>query len=131
MLVNAWPDGRSDLLCAPGGGIEPGSSLPENLRRELYEETGLTVQVGEPCLVNEFHDPRSGFHQVEVFFRCTVIGSSQIDPTWKDPEHIVTQHRWVSPSEMVTLPFKPDSLLDTAFGGKDALSYDPLEQIVM
>ena len=57
LLVNAYPDGQSDLLCAPGGGVDAGSSLPDNLKREVFEETGLHVAVGSPCLVNEFHDP--------------------------------------------------------------------------
>ena len=46
LLVNAWPDGKSKLLCAPGGGVEPGSALPDNLMREVYEETGLRISVG-------------------------------------------------------------------------------------
>ncbi|MEM1431926.1 MAG: NUDIX hydrolase [Pseudomonadota bacterium] len=80
LLVNAWPGHGSDLWCAPGGGVEPGDSLPSNLRREMYEETGLTVEVGQPCLVNEFHDPERGFHQVEVFFRCVRLeGEAPLD----------------------------------------------------
>jgi len=58
LLVNAYPDGKSDLMCAPGGGVERGSALPDNLIREVFEETGLQIAVGVPCLVNEFHDPR-------------------------------------------------------------------------
>ena len=54
LLVNAFPDGRSDLWCAPGGGVETGASLHDNLMREVYEETGLQVAVGAPALVNEF-----------------------------------------------------------------------------
>lgn len=46
LLVNAYPDLRLDLWCAPGGGVEPHQSLPENLARELFEETGLTIEVG-------------------------------------------------------------------------------------
>ncbi len=72
LLVNAYRAGISDLWCLPGGGVEPGSSLPDNLAREVHEETGLRVQVGAPVLVNEFHDPPTGFHQVEVVFRCHV-----------------------------------------------------------
>ena len=71
-MVNAYGGGRSDLWCAPGGGAHAGASLPDNLQREVHEETGLTIAVGAPALVNEFHDPKSGFHQVEVFFRCTI-----------------------------------------------------------
>ena len=51
LLVNAWPDGKSDLMCAPGGGVESGASLPDNLVREVYEETGLRVAVGHVLLL--------------------------------------------------------------------------------
>ena len=40
LLVNAYPNGESDLWCAPGGGAEPGTSLTDNLAREVWEETG-------------------------------------------------------------------------------------------
>ena len=72
LLVNAYPGEESALWCAPGGGVEKHSSLADNLVREVYEETGLTVEVGAPCLVNEFHSEASGFHQVDMFFRCRV-----------------------------------------------------------
>ena len=75
LLVNAWPTGKSDLMCAPGGGVERGSSLPANLIREVYEETGLHITVDAPCLVNEFHDPDGNFHQVDVYFHCTLRGT--------------------------------------------------------
>ena len=48
LMVNAWGGGKSDLLCAPGGGVEMHSSLPDNLIREFHEETGLTITVGAP-----------------------------------------------------------------------------------
>lgn len=73
LLVNAWADPKHTLWCAPGGGVEAGQSLPDNLRREVIEETGLTIQVDAPCLVNEFHNPDNGFHQIEVFFRCRLL----------------------------------------------------------
>lgn len=129
LLVNAYPDGQSDLMCAPGGGVVPGTSLIDNLRREVLEETGLRITVMDPCLVNEFHDPSSGYHQVDIYFRCQVVGSAAIDPAWEDTESIVTDRRWVSAEEMKQLRFKPDSLAEVAFAA-DGVSYDPLEVIV-
>ncbi|MFD2740168.1 NUDIX domain-containing protein [Sulfitobacter aestuarii] len=131
LLVNAYPAGQSALLCAPGGGVEPGASLPDNLRREVHEETGLDISVGAPCLVNEFHDPQSGFHQVDIYFRCRLNGSARIDPDWQDREAIVSQWHWVSEAELAGLQHKPDSLGAVAFGQPgEGLSYDPLEEIL-
>ena len=127
LLVNAWPDGKSDLLCAPGGGVEAGSSLTDNLIREFHEETGLTISVGEPCLVNEFHDPEGSFHQVDVYFRVGLIAGDPMAP-WTDPEGVVTERRLVTRDELADLRVKPDSLAKVAWGG--AVFYDPLEPIL-
>ena len=129
LLVNAYPGGRSDLWCAPGGGVEPGRSLPENLMREVMEETGLSIHVGLPAMINEFHDPKSGFHQVDLFFRCTITGG-QLDPAWKDPEGVVTTRRFFSRADLDLgrIRAKPDSLAQAAWG--NSIIYDPLEVIV-
>lgn len=123
LLVNAWPGGVSDLWCAPGGGVEKGHSLPENLAREIMEECGLSVTVGAPCLVNEFHNPADGFHQVEIFFRCQLINALPSD--WTDPEGVVTKRRFFSWDEVQGLHLKPDSLRHIPWS--DAIAYDALE----
>lgn len=128
LLVNAWANG-SDLWCAPGGGAEPHTSLPDNLRREVHEETGLTVQVGRPCLINEFHAPDASFHQVDVYFRCDIT-HGQTSDGWVDPEGIVSRHIWASRRDMDGLFVKPDSLASVAWGDDAAVSYDPLELLV-
>lgn len=128
LLVNAYPGGRLGLWCAPGGGCEVGQSLPENLVREVHEETGLVIDVGPPVLVNEFHDPATGFHQVEIFFRCT-LGHGTLSDSWRDPEGVVTERRFFTRGELLDVAFKPDSLPLAAWGDGAGL-YDPLETIV-
>ena len=129
LLVNAWPGGKSDLLCAPGGGVEPHQSLPDNLRREIHEETGLTVSVGPPVLVNEFHDPDGDFHQVDVYFRCSLL-DARLPADWTDPEGVVTERRWVTRDELARLRVKPDSLAEVAWDHDGIAAYDPLEPIL-
>jgi len=130
LIVNAWPDGKSDLWCAPGGGAQPGTSLPDNLVREVHEETGLLVDVGSPALVNEFHDPGGRLHQVDIYFRCTIREGTLVD-SWRDPEGIVTRRRFVSRPELSGLRHKPDSLADAAWSTSSAVLYDPLEPVVL
>ena len=128
LIVNAWPGSESDLWCAPGGGVERGTSLPENLAREIFEETGLRITIGAPCLVNEFHDPCGDFHQVDIYFHAR-ISTGRLQPGWADPAGVVNRRRWVSEAELRALRFKPDSLPTLAFGPQGTILYDPLEPI--
>lgn len=130
LLVNAYRGSAgSGLWCAPGGGVERGQDLHRNVAREVFEETGLEVSVGDLALVNEFHDPRTGFHQVELFFRCGA-GTDQIDPKWIDPEAVVTDRRFFTRGELATLHLRPCSLPDVAFEATASAHYDLLEEIV-
>lgn len=129
LMVNAWPDGRSDLICAPGGGVDRGQSLPDSLVREVHEETGLTVQVGPVVLVNEFHDPGGTFHQVDVFFRCRLVSGDPIGE-WTDVGGVVTRTLWLTRDELARHRYKPDSLPDVAWGSGGEAAYDALEPIV-
>ena len=127
LVVNAWKN-RSDLWCAPGGGVEKHASLPDNLKREVMEETGLSIAVGDVCLVNEFHDPDGSFHQVDIYFRCQLLDGS-LDPNWRDPEGVVTKRRWVTREELAKLRIKPDSLATVVWDKTMGITYDPLEPI--
>ncbi len=129
LLVNAYPGGRSDLWCAPGGGAEAGLSLPDNLAREVWEETGLRVRAGGLLAVNEFHDPASGFHQVDLFFAARIVGGA-LDTGWQDPAQVVSERRFFTPAELSAIRLKPDMLPDLAFGPRGPARYDPLEVIV-
>jgi ADP-ribose pyrophosphatase YjhB (NUDIX family) len=129
LLVNAYPDGRSDLWCAPGGGVERGTDLVTNLVREVWEETGLTVEVGPIALVNEFHDPSRGFHQVELFFRAR-LSAGTLDPAWVDADRIVTERRFFTEAELAGIRFKPDSLPRAAFSDSPVVLHDPLELMI-
>ena len=128
-LVNAYAGASSDLWCCPGGGVMPHESLQDNLVREVHEETGMTVTVGRLLAVSEFHAPDRGFHQVDMFYRCTIADGFP-DADWRDPEGVVNRWCWVTVAEFAALRSKPDSLARMAWGAEGDVIYDPLEIIV-
>lgn len=80
----------------PGGRINPGSSLIENLKREVMEETGLEI-VGEPKLITAQDILKiAGRHIV----RLTYVGLADGDVKLSD-EHI--EYQWLSLEEIAKI----------------------------
>jgi 8-oxo-dGTP diphosphatase len=79
----------------PGGRIEPGESFFDGLAREVMEETGLTLSVGEPLLIGEWRPIILGVpHQiVGVFIASTLIAGT----VRLSEEH--DSFLWINPQE--------------------------------
>ena len=64
----------------PGGGINLGESNQVALRREVYEETGLEVDVGRVLFANSsfFKMPEHGknVHSIHMYYACEVTGGA-------------------------------------------------------
>ncbi len=79
----------------PGGKLELGEPVADGLRREILEETGLSVKVGQPFFVGEWSPKVRGTVRqiVGVFFTCTAMaGDVQLNREhdeylWVDPEN--------------------------------------------
>ena len=89
----------------PGGRINPGEPFADGLVREVYEETGLAVQMGEPLYVGEWQPVIHGVknHIVAIFFVC----HSDDDTVRLSTEH--DAYAWIDPAEYADYVFaKPD-----------------------
>ena len=76
LLVKRGNEPRKGHWSIPGGLLELGESLLEGVKREILEETGLTVQPqGIVEVVDRIHaeDGRVRYHYVIVDYWCTVL----------------------------------------------------------
>ena len=59
----SWPG-----LCFPGGHVEPGESFVESVIREVWEETGLTIENPRLCGTKQFQT-KKGERYVVFFYK--------------------------------------------------------------
>ncbi len=61
----------------PGGGMEFGESPHQTLRREFYEETGLTPEIGGVLDVMSYL-PRPQLHVIQMVFEVEAQGEPRV-----------------------------------------------------
>lgn len=83
VLLTWFVGNATDPACwsMPGGGVEFDESVQQAVVREVFEETGYTVDLGEPLDVHTFTAPssrrgRRPYRSVRIFFTATVTGGS-------------------------------------------------------
>lgn len=109
LLVNATPEKGDGKWCTPGGGTKRDECLPDGLGREVFEETGLELDVGDIAFVSEFFDPPTGFHQVDIFFHC-VPRSCDLPENWRDTASVVERRGFFTLAELRGMMVFPDCL---------------------
>lgn len=62
-LDPTWPG-----ICFPGGHVEPGESFVESVIREVWEETGLTIENPKLCGTKQFQT-NNGERYVVFFYK--------------------------------------------------------------
>lgn len=76
----------------PGGSVEFGETLAAALRREMLEEYGVEIEVGELLDVVDHILPAEGQHWVSPSFLCRIISGT---PRIREPEKC-SQIGWFS-----------------------------------
>lgn len=97
--------GNGEYFNIPGGGVEPGETVKDAVVREVFEETGLDVTVGDLMFVLEYEPNKCEFiygdmPHISFVFRCFLNGDDTIKPPTipdvnPDNPNLVGKARWV------------------------------------
>jgi 8-oxo-dGTP diphosphatase len=99
LLIRRGHDPGKGLWAVPGGKVHWGERLDVALAREVLEETGLDVEVGDVVWVGQHLSP--GNHLVLIDFRAEVTGGMVSAGDDAD------EARWVERAEVEDLELTP------------------------
>ncbi|MDU0366912.1 NUDIX hydrolase [Microbacterium sp. KSW4-17] len=83
VLLAHWIEGRRAAWTLPGGGLEPGEDPVHAVRREVQEETGFRVVVGDllgihsrviPAESRLAEGPSEPLHALRIVYRARIVG---------------------------------------------------------
>jgi 8-oxo-dGTP pyrophosphatase MutT (NUDIX family) len=124
LLLVLHKRGDKEYYLLPGGGVEQGESDEQALRRELLEETGLTIAPGKLLFETTSVYPDHSRRVVQRVYLCQASG--EIAPS-KDPR--VAGAAYISRGSFKQVKFYPNiraqilSAWEKGFAG-DAVSFD-------
>ncbi len=115
ILLNEFNDGEYYNL--PGGGLELGETLRDCVKREVYEESGYTVEVGNLLYIYEYNPVRDQFvygkrGALSHVFKCEInknydIAMRSVIDSAPDGSSVSTGCKWVPISELSTIKLNP------------------------
>lgn len=115
LLVTVLHGTTGEYWLTPGGGQHFGESKMENAAREVLEETGYRVRVGDLACgrdyigVRHFPDWDAHFQQTELFFWCHLL-EDEPDAAVLDTDTNQSGVLWVPVGELMGSPLYPRRL---------------------
>ncbi|MDP2838245.1 MAG: NUDIX domain-containing protein [Candidatus Moranbacteria bacterium] len=97
-------DHKPGVWETPGGGVDQEEAPQKALEREIKEETGLDVIVGDSINIFTFRKDTGEF-KVGITFLCDLPEGTDETSVVLSPEH--SEYRWVAAADFQDLPSIP------------------------
>ena len=123
ILVQDRRDPEWPSLCFPGGHVEPGEAFVDSVIREVWEETGLTVENPRLCGTKQFQT-KAGERYVVFFYKTNrfsgqLRASEEGDVFWI-PRHTLDQYTLCDDFESMLRVFESDELSEFYYYKEDS-----------
>ena len=116
-MIEKSPKGRQNFYTLPGGTQEIEETLHRSLAREVFEETGATVDIQKLIWTNERkvrskRDPARYTYKIEYIFSC-LIDSGYKAKMGPVPDSHQTGVKWLSIGDLEQYRISPKRLRAT------------------
>jgi 8-oxo-dGTP diphosphatase len=116
LVQHVHPVSGEEWWVPPGGGVEPeDASLFDCVRREVFEETGLQVELTSVVYLREFIDQENQARNLELFVGSNGFSGEltirHVQGSGPD-EHYIRNVRWVRRAEIGDMVVYPEILKD-------------------
>ncbi|MBD2699944.1 NUDIX hydrolase [Spirosoma sp. BT702] len=105
ILLMRYQYGGQDVFALPGGSPDRGETLPETIAREIQEELGVSVEIGEMILAGEMLLTQRNNDVLHIVFAArNVVGEPKLNPDETTALELV----WKPLSELDNLNLYPN-----------------------
>ena len=106
MLAIKINDNGEEFYIMPGGGQNAGELLQDACRREVAEEVGIDVKVGDAVFIIEGSEGEP-FHRVDIVFLCEYLGTTDAEHHGDNNQ---TGYEWLMIETLNKAPLYPSKL---------------------
>lgn len=105
ILTMQYQYGGQEVYNLPGGNLELGEHLSDALMREMHEELGIEVSIGEMILVGEVYFEDRKKHTLHLLFEGKITAGI---PTLNPAETSALATKWLDIDKLNTINLYPN-----------------------